>query len=420
MSTYTTHVGIGGGGQGKERNRLSAAVLLVFLMVFSITPPTSAATFSTEFDLVEDPVSEAGAWINGMTDGLDWADCATTNGYIYGLQSGQTGYDDATALLAGTWGSNQTAGAIVYLGERGSYDAWEEVEIRLRSAITANVNNGYEVIFSTKPAPFGYVQIVRWNGPLASYNYVNLTYSVPELFVVNDGDEVKGEIIGSTINAYINGVLVASGTEETYTTGSPGVGFYHQLPGGNLNYGFKSFWATDSPEDNQVPVPASPTLERYTNAGFQVPETVLAGSDPDGDLVSVLSVEASSEHGASVYLADGWVHYSPPLGLTNTDSFEYTVSDGRDGVATGTATIVVITNSGPLLTYVSHDPASHSVRIIGRGIPNRRYTIRYSDSMDQPKWLSLGTAMSNELGVFIYIDFPPSGRRARYYRAMAP
>jgi hypothetical protein len=255
---------------------------------------------------------------------------------------------------------------------------------------------------------------------LASYNYINLTYSRPELFVVNDGDEVKAEIIGSTINAYINGVLVASGAEETYVSGSPGVGFYHQLPGGNLNYGFKSFWATDSEDGNQVPVPASPTLERYTNAGFQIPETVLVGSDPDGDPVSLIAVESTSDHGASVYLVDGWVHYSPPVGLTNTDSFEYTVSDGRDGIAIGTATIVVITNSGPLITFVSHGIPNNSVKIIGRGIPNRRYMMKFSDTIEDPKWNLLGTAMSNELGVFTYVDFPPSGRRARYYRAMAP
>src|SRR5678815_1243602 len=115
MYTYSTVVGIAGNRRGKECRKFQLGLLPSLLLLLTIVSQADAATFSTEFDLTEDPVSEGGAWINGKADGLDWADCATINGYIYGLQTGQTGYDDATALLAGTWGSNQTAGAIVYL-----------------------------------------------------------------------------------------------------------------------------------------------------------------------------------------------------------------------------------------------------------------------------------------------------------------
>jgi len=62
----------------------------------------------------EEPISERGNWGNGKAVGLDWADFATVPGHAFGLELGTTGYDDATALLTGNWGPNQTAQATVY------------------------------------------------------------------------------------------------------------------------------------------------------------------------------------------------------------------------------------------------------------------------------------------------------------------
>ena len=56
------------------------------------------------------------------------------------------GYDDSTAVLSGTWGPNQTVQATVAVTSASSASSvFEEVELRLRTTITANSITGYEV-----------------------------------------------------------------------------------------------------------------------------------------------------------------------------------------------------------------------------------------------------------------------------------
>jgi hypothetical protein len=200
--------------------------------------------YTTTFSKTENPISEDGTWINGKAAGLDWANCATTNGYVYGLQSGPKGYDDATALLTGPWGSNQTVTATVHATKRLTGAVYEEVEVRLRSSISPRVNTGYEVNFSLRTGKDAYVEIVRWNGPVGKFSYVAQTNGAH--LVLRDGDVVKGSISNSTIRAYINGRLVLQGNDRTYPTGNPGIGFYLQgTTGVNLEYGFKSVTVSD-------------------------------------------------------------------------------------------------------------------------------------------------------------------------------
>ena len=63
---------------------------------------------------------------------------------------------------------------------------------------------------------------------------------------VATGDVVKASMIGNVITAHINGVQVLKATDNTYTGGNPGIGFY--LEGAsdvNGDFGFTSFTATD-------------------------------------------------------------------------------------------------------------------------------------------------------------------------------
>ncbi|MGO9917084.1 MAG: hypothetical protein ACLQIB_20595 [Isosphaeraceae bacterium] len=67
-------------------------------------------SYTTHFQLDEDPISEGGKWINGRKDGIDWYNLITKNGLAYGAVS-KGAYTDPTALLAGTWDKNQTVKA---------------------------------------------------------------------------------------------------------------------------------------------------------------------------------------------------------------------------------------------------------------------------------------------------------------------
>src|SRR5712675_1760958 len=147
-----------------------------------------AGTYTTSFPQAQNPISEGGTWVNGKTVGLDWANIATTPGLAFGTETGSSGYDDSTALLTGTWGPNQTASARVHIGTRAGGSTYKEVEIRLRSSISAHSCTGYEINFSLNSGAGAYTQIVRWNGPLGNFTILNAGGG--SQYQINEGDEV--------------------------------------------------------------------------------------------------------------------------------------------------------------------------------------------------------------------------------------
>ena len=200
-------------------------------------------TYSTTFPLTESVISESGNWINGKTTGGLWKDVSTIPGLAYGTESGSTMYDDSTAVLTGTWNSNQMAQATVHTVNQNS-SIFEEVELRLRTTITANSITGYEFNFRCTSDGSQYAQIVRWNGPLGSWTLLD-SRSGPGL---HDGDVIKATAKGSTLTIYVNGTALFSVTDSTFTNGSPGIGFYNQngTTSNNKDYGLKSFSAADN------------------------------------------------------------------------------------------------------------------------------------------------------------------------------
>lgn len=68
-------------------------------------------------------------------------------------------------------------------------------------------------------------------------------------------------------------------------------------------------------------------------------------SDPDGDTLTVTAVSAPA-HGSAVPTAGG-VAYTPAPGYLGTDSFTYTIGDGKGGSATATVHVTVVTPNRP-------------------------------------------------------------------------
>jgi hypothetical protein len=197
-------------------------------------------TYTTNFPLTENPISEGGRWINGGVTGLDWANVQTTGGFAGGVGPASVAYSDPTAMLTGNWGPNQTATATVYsVGASDNY--YQEVELRLRVTISPHSITGYEINFRTPNNGSAYVQIVRWNGALADFTYLASASGTG----VSNGDVVRATIVGSTINAYINGALIVSGTDTTFTTGNPGIGFDYGCANTYSAFGFTSYTAMD-------------------------------------------------------------------------------------------------------------------------------------------------------------------------------
>ncbi|UCB46847.1 MAG: hypothetical protein JSV25_05350 [Spirochaetota bacterium] len=221
----------------------------------------SVRSYSTRFRLDEDPISEGGIWINGKKDGIDLTDIVTKNGVAYGglcrmnvpesraeqgnLEVSDSGkavplgdYDDPTAVLTGIWGKNQHGKAKVF-SRNQTEEFFQEVEIRLRSTITPHRCTGYEVFWRCLKTENAYAEIVRWNGKIG--DFTSLRRLTGSQYGVKDGDWVEATIFGNVIKSFINGVEVMSVTDDTFDTGSPGIGFNFGVGNTNVDHGFTYF-----------------------------------------------------------------------------------------------------------------------------------------------------------------------------------
>jgi hypothetical protein len=95
----------------------------------------------------------------------------------------------------------------------------------------------------------------------------------------------------------------------------------------------------------------SPTVEGgirmtgyRTRANVMSEASLLAHvSDPDGDAVTLVSVDTSSACGGTVSRANGHLTYTPPKSTASVqDSFTFTVQDGKGGSMQGVVSVKVL------------------------------------------------------------------------------
>lgn len=236
-------------------------------LLFVTVSAWGTTSYHTTFPLTENPISEGGIWINGAATGIDWKNAQTTTNKVFGTQVGNescpSNCNDTTAVLTGSWGATQTAQATIY--STGGLTAFSEVELRLRTTITANSITGYEFICSVIPGN-QYAQIVRWNGTLGNFTLLNSTGTG-----CASGDILKATASGSTLTIYKNGSTIFSLTDATYTTGSPGVGFFlNGQTGVDANFGFTDAWFSDGPPVVDTTIATSVTSSSALSGGAVV------------------------------------------------------------------------------------------------------------------------------------------------------
>lgn len=102
--------------------------------------------------------------------------------------------------------------------------------------------------------------------------------------------------------------------------------------------------ATNAPTStNNPPVAGSDSLSTAEGIAASVTSSVLLtnDTDADGDGLTITAISAASSQGGVVSYSSGTVTYIPPVSFAGVDSFTYSVSDGRGGVATGTVNVNV-------------------------------------------------------------------------------
>ena len=198
------------------------------LLCLGVVEVRAANFYGSLFPLTNTPISESLHWTNGASVGLDWHNVNTTPGKAFGTQPGGAGYADSIAILSGVWSPNQSVKIYLHQTSTGT-GGHQEMEALVRFHIGPHSAYGYECNASISGQ---YIQIVRWNGGVGSFDFVN--NSVPFTGTLKDGDVVEFRMVGNIISTYLNGVLqhtddvsTIGATDKTvWTNGNPGLGFY--------------------------------------------------------------------------------------------------------------------------------------------------------------------------------------------------
>ena len=199
---------------------------------------TACGTYTTNFSGTENPISEGGVWTNGGDVGLDWQNIEKDQGLAFGTGF-SPGYNDCIAHLQ-CFSPNHYAQATLHVQSGYTPPDSHEVELLVRFKITANSARGYEINNGWNGA---YSQIVRWNGALNDFTYLNTTG--PGFGALVSGDVIRAEAVGDTITVFKNGNQVMQATDSTWSDGNPGMGFFIRPGNGAVpkNYGFSSYEA---------------------------------------------------------------------------------------------------------------------------------------------------------------------------------
>jgi hypothetical protein len=195
------------------------------------TCPASKTTYTTNFPLTENPISEGGRWTNGGI--FSKTNVQTSPGKAYGTMVSFDGthYIDSCACLSGFGPDQQVTCTIANSGAPSGL----EVEILLRAVIASDHIFLYEVDCVTSISG---ISLVRWDNTTANpYAFTVLRqYQVGEAPLA-DGDQVFASIIGTLITVkYMRagGAFSTLFTYDTtndsvkYSSGNPGIGFWNE------------------------------------------------------------------------------------------------------------------------------------------------------------------------------------------------
>ncbi len=121
-------------------------------------------------------------------------------------------------------------------------------------------------------------------------------------------------------------------------------------------------------DDDSNGLPVAENDEAETDEDVAVTISVLANdSDPDDDVLSVSAI-GDADSGTVSINTDGTIDYVPDAGFFGTDTFDYTISDGNGGTATGSVDVTVNEIVDPLT------PTDDDLTIINATSEQERFT----------------------------------------------
>jgi hypothetical protein len=185
-----------------------------------------------------------------------------------------------------------------------------------------------------------------------------------------DGDVLA--VISATGGTHGTTVVNGDGTVK-YTPGEGFSGmdsFSYTVSDGKGGSDTATVAVTVQPAGNQ-PANAAPTaLDDVASVlEDQVVQIAVLGNDtdPDGDVLAVTSATGGT-NGTTVVNADGTISYTPTAGFSGTDSFSYTVSDGKGGSDTATVDVTVQPAGGQPTANTAPVAVSDSYSTMGTSV----------------------------------------------------
>ncbi|HEY6984944.1 MAG TPA: Ig-like domain-containing protein, partial [Rhodanobacteraceae bacterium] len=162
--------------------------------------------------------------------------------------------------------------------------------------------------------------------------------------LANDSDADGDALTITAVSAPAHGTAIAAGANVDYTPATNYLGddaFTYTISDGHGGSATATVHVTVGSPD-QPPVAGSLSVRVMKGSAIDIP-VLQAASDPDGDPLTVIAVNHDGPLTGNIVTInpDDTVHYESVHGEFGQDFFEYTVSDGRGGTATGTIYVYV-------------------------------------------------------------------------------
>lgn len=166
----------------------------------------------------------------------------------------------------------------------------------------------------------------------------------PVAVLANDSDPDGDPLSVVAVSGAAHGSAVATAGGVSYTPATGYLGedsFSYTISDGRGGEASATVHVSVS-APNQPPVAGPLSVRVLKGSSIDIP-VLQAASDPDGDVLTVVSVNHTGPLPTNTVTLnpDGSVHYESVHGWFGQDWFEYTVSDGRGGTATGTISVYV-------------------------------------------------------------------------------
>jgi hypothetical protein len=295
---------------------------------------------------------------------------------------------------------------------------------RLSGTPVARSGGSYAVTFEAangigSNATQNFILLVQQSPEITSANTVTFTAGTTKSFTVTSTGFPAPTV--NVTGALPSGVTFAAATAVLSGTPAAGTGGQYPLFFSASNGVGANAAQTFTLIVNEPPIAIADSLGTFEDTPVNISTSVLTSNDtePDGDSVTFLNVTPSSNASAGTVTLNGAiVTYTPKAGFIGSDTFTYSIGDGRGGTADGTVSVAISPLSIFQITEITFAPGH--VLLTGRGAPGGYYIIQSAPDPAATFHDLSQVLHADPAGEFFYDDTTaPLG--IQFYRAiMAP